>query len=229
LVTGADLAIVNGIGGIPVVAVQSGNVFPRSESNAARSTVSETRAWKIETPGGADAAMRKVYSEHVALTRSWFADLVLRGIYTSEEAAALQDPSGISTWVAPDDQQFGPVPIVARLGERLIAGVDLWQQKRDRYWFISDLIRDQAPQFKGVGRDLVEVAIMWWASRFARTGWGLRVFAMTPEAGAVKWWTDFLKRPADLTGESTKARGFVFGAVGWVLDPGKPMRDLLRP
>jgi hypothetical protein len=190
--------------------------------------VTETRAWKIEVPPGGSSATRKVFPEHLALTRSWFAELVRRGIYTPEEAAALQDPNGTSSWVAPMDQQFGPLPIIARLGDRLIAGVDLWQQKRDHYWFISDLIRDQSVQLKGVGRDIVETAIMWWTDHFARTDWGLRVFAMTREAGAVEWWTDFLNRPPDLTGESTKSRGFVFGAVGWVLNPGKPMRDLLK-
>jgi hypothetical protein len=164
----------------------------------------------------------------MALTRSWFEELVRRGVYSPEEAAALQDPSGISSWTAPMNQQFGPLPIVARVENRLIAGVDLWQQQRDHFWFISDLIRDQSPQFTGVGQEIVEMAIMWWTERLARTGYGLRVFAMTREAGAVKWWTDFLKRPPDLLMESTKSRGFVFGAVGWVLNTGNPMRDLLK-
>ena len=164
----------------------------------------------------------------MGLTRSWFAELVRRGVYSPEEADALRDPAAISSWAAPMNQMFGPVPIVARMENRLIAGVDLWQQQRDRYWFISDLVRDQSAQFTGVGREIVEVSIMWWADRLAKTGYGLRVFAMTREVGAVKWWTDFLKRPPDLTKESTKSRSFVFGAVGWVLNPGKSMRDLLE-
>lgn len=106
--------------------------------------------------------------------------------------------------------------------------MDLWQQKRDHYWFISDLVRDPSPEFKGVGKAVVEAAIMWWMSQFSRTDWGLRVFAMKREVGAVKWWTDFLKRSPDLTGESTKSRDFVFPAVGWILDPERPMRGLLK-
>jgi hypothetical protein len=125
-------------------------------------------------------------------------------------------------------QQFGPLPTIARAGDRLIAGVDLWQQKREHYWFISDLVRDQSPEFKGVGKDVVEAAIMWWMSQFSRTDWGLRVFAMKRETGAVKWWTRFLKRSPDLTRESTISRAFVFPAVGWILVAKRPMGDLLR-
>jgi hypothetical protein len=190
--------------------------------------VTEPRRWKIETPAGTSSEAKRVYPEHMALTRSWFTELVRRGVYSPEEAAALRDPGAISSWAAPTNQLFGPLPIAARVENRLIAGVDLWQQQRDHYWFISDLIRDQSPQFTGVGREIVEMAIMWWTHRLARTGYGLRVFAMTREAGAVTWWTEFLKRRPDLTRESTKSRGYVFGAVGWVLDPGKPMRDLLK-
>jgi hypothetical protein len=190
--------------------------------------VTEPRRWKIETPPGTSSEAKKVYPEHVELTRSWFEELVRRGVYSPEEAAALRDPSAISSWAAPTNQMFGPLPIVARVGNHLIAGVDLWQQQRDHHWFISDLIRDQSPQFAGVGREIVEMAIMSWTDRLARTGYGLRVFAMTREAGAVRWWTDFLKRPPDLTGESTRSRGFAFGAVGWILNTGKPMRDLLK-
>ena len=110
----------------------------------------------------------------------------------------------------------------------MIAGVDLWQQKRDHYWFISDLVRHQSPEFKGVGKDVVEAAIMWWMSQFSRTDWGLRVFAMKREVGAVKWWTQFLKRPPDLWEESTKTGTFIFPAVGWILIAKRPMEVLLK-
>jgi hypothetical protein len=194
-----------------------------------RRNVTETREWKIETPQAARSDMKpKILPEHVLLTQAWVVELVRRGTYTPEEAAALQDPNGISSWAAPMSQQFGPLPTIARAGDRLIAAVDLWQQKRDHYWFISDLVRDQSPEFKGVGKDVVEAAIMWWMSQFSRTDWGLRVFAMKREVGAVKWCTHFLKRSPDLTEESTKSRACVFPAVGWILVATRPTEVLLR-
>jgi hypothetical protein len=185
--------------------------------------VTEEREWKIETPPPASADMKgKIFPEHVLLTHSWMVELVRRGTYSDEEAAALQAPSGVSSWVPPTGQLFGPLPTVARTGDRLIAAVDLWQQRRDHFWFLSDLVRDQALQFKGAGREVVEAAIMWWNVQFARSDWGLRVFAMKRDRGAVNWWTDFLKRAPDLTEESTRSRSIVFPAVGWILDPVKP-------
>ncbi len=181
--------------------------------------MTDLHPWKIETPPRIVSHIKpKIVPEHIALTQSWLAELVRRGIYTREEAAALQDPGGTTSWAAPLDQQFGPLSTIARAGDVVIAGVDLWQQKRAHYWFISDLVRDQSPQFKGVGREIVEMTIMWWMSQFSRTDWGLRVYAITRDIGAVKWWAGYLKRSPDHSGEWIKSRGFVFSAVGWVLN-----------
>ena len=57
----------------------------------------------------------------------------------------------------------GPYTFLARSEGRIIAGVELWQQQRDRYWFLEVLVRDQSPRYKGVGHELVDAALEWLA------------------------------------------------------------------
>jgi hypothetical protein len=150
--------------------------------------------WTVTTPPAAGKLVKTVLSEHVALMHAWWQELIDQGTNTADEVAALQDPGASSSWAAPMQEQFGPVPTIARDGKRVIAGLDMWQQQRDRYWFIADLVRDRSIQYRDVGRDVVESSLMWWTSQFARSGYGLCTFAMNQETSAVEWWTRFLNR-----------------------------------
>jgi len=72
-----------------------------------------------------------------------------------------------------------------------------------------------------VGADLVTAAVGWWRANFGAHGWPLKVHAMEREAGAVAWWTGFLRRPSDFTGAFMRNRPHLFPAVGWVIDSGE--------
>ena len=55
----------------------------------------------------------------------------------------------------------GPLTTVAPMQSKVVAGVELWQQLIDRFWSLEGLIRDQAPEFKGVGADVVGAGVKW--------------------------------------------------------------------
>jgi hypothetical protein len=181
--------------------------------------MTEKLAWVIEMPPKPNPATRpKANSELEALARAWKLSAGYRSLYTPSEMAAIEDPAAVDSWVADKPQMFGPLTILARAHEsgRIVAGVELWQQKRDHYWLLADLVRDQAAEYKGAGREVVDAARGWWAINLQRRGWPLRVYAMAREVGAVGWWSDYLQRPGDLVGE-LKAGDYVFPAVGWVI------------
>jgi hypothetical protein len=152
-----------------------------------------------------------------ALIERWMDHLVENGTYTSAEMAALRDPNGVRSWAPPP--LHGPRTTLAFLDKHVISGVELWQRKEPTGWFLDNLIRDQAPEFKGVGREVVENAMGWWASQFRRLDQPLRVHAMVREPGAVKWWTTFMNRPHDFSGAFVRAHGLKFDAVGWIVYP----------
>jgi NAD(P)-dependent dehydrogenase (short-subunit alcohol dehydrogenase family) len=109
--------------------------------------------------------------------------------------------------------------LTARSDGQVVAGVELWQQQRDRYWFLEMLIRDQARIYAGVGAEVAKAAIAW-LSRFLReTGspYGVRVHAMAQEERAVKFWTSLTGRGPDFDDAYQRAGEFRFPAVGWVI------------
>jgi hypothetical protein len=147
----------------------------------------------------------------------WRDRLVAQGVYSQEEMAAL---IGAEISWAPPDRLFGPLTTVARVDGQVIGGVELWEQQRDRFWFVDCLIRDPAPQFKGVGVDLYRAALAWWIGRLGRRGWPLKVHSMEREEAAVRWWTQQLGRPPDFADAFMRKGGYEFKAVGWTVHPG---------
>jgi hypothetical protein len=106
------------------------------------------------------------------------------------------------------------------VNQRIIAGVEAFQRTNPPRWFFDNLIRDHSlPQYKSVGRQVMQSAIGWWLATYRRLEQPLVVHAIEREDGAVKWWTDFLKRGPDYKGESIQSRGMTFPAVGWVIHP----------
>jgi hypothetical protein len=125
------------------------------------------------------------------------------------------------SWAAPPDQQAGPMTLVATSNGQVMAGIELWQQIRDRYWFLEGLIRDQATTYKGVGAEVADAAIAYLADVIADSGrrYGMRVHAMAREKGAVKFWADLLGRKPDFEDAYMKTPGYLFPAVGWIIVP----------
>jgi len=152
----------------------------------------------------------------VALSKAWREHLVRERIYTRDEMDALEDPARVTSWAAPPDQQYGPRTMLARSDGDIVAGVELWQQQRDRYWFLESLIRDQSDRFKGLGHELVDAAVAYF-HEMNINGYGLRVHAMAREQGAVWFWTRHLHRDPDFVNASVWSRGLNFPAVGWVI------------
>jgi hypothetical protein len=140
--------------------------------------------------------------------------LVENGTYTPAQAAALRDPDAIRSWAAPS--LYGPRTTLAIADRRVVGGIELFQRQPPA-WFMDNLIRDQSAEFKGVGRQVVESAIGWWLSRFGSFAQPLRVHAMGREPGALMWWTSFLGRAPDFSGESVQSHGLSFEAVGWII------------
>lgn len=175
-------------------------------------------SWQVASSPvpGPDPAVR-----HLAAL--WRDEEVRLGIYTRAEMDALElpitDPSRECSWVAPPAQQFGPLTLTARSSGRVIAGVELWQQQRDRYWFLEMLIRDQASDYAGAGRDVARAAVDWLQGFIleANSPYGIRVHAMSRETRAVNFWTKFLGRGPDSTKHFQRGGGFTFPAVGWII------------
>lgn len=177
-------------------------------------------AWRVASSPllGPDSSVRQ-------LAALWRDEEVRLGIYTKEEMDALAlpmtDPSRECSWAAPENQQQGPWTVRAMSNGQVIAGVELWMQHRDRYWFLEMLIRDQAATYAGVGREVAMSAI-GWVSRLleeTRSPYGLRVHAMAREKRAVKFWTDLIGRQPDNTDHFQRGREFTFPAVGWLIIP----------
>ena len=181
--------------------------------------MTDDRAWVIEVPPRPDSSTRPALDPELqALARAWKSSAEFRSLYTADEIAAMERADAVDSWAAEPWRMFGPLTILARdrNTRRVVAGVELWQQKQDRYWFLADLVRDQASEYRGVGREVVEVARGWWATKLRQAGWPLRVYAMTREVGAVRFWSNYLGRAPELTGEM-RSGNVVLGAVGWVV------------
>ncbi len=139
------------------------------------------------------------------------------GVYSQEEMDAFRGAE--VSWGAEPERMFGPLATEARVGGRVVGGVELWQQQRDEFWFLEAMIRDPAPEFKGVGADVLRATIEWWMQTYAGTGYGLRVHSMEREKDAVNWWTWQIGRPPDFTDAFVRNGPHFFPAVGWVLHP----------
>ena len=167
---------------------------------------------------GEDPAVRQ-------LAAQWRDEQVRLGIYTRQEMEALElpmtDPSRECSWAAPSDQQQGPWTLRAMANGQVIAGVELWMQHRDRYWFLEMLIRDQAPAYAGVGREVARNAFGWVSQYLdaTRSPYGLRVHAMAREVRAVNFWTGLIGREPDARNHFQRGRDFTFPAVGWTIIP----------
>ena len=151
--------------------------------------------------------------------RVWLDELVWRGDYTPEEIAAQEDPVRQCSWAPDPANLYGPLTTVAMSAGKVIGGVELWHNYRDAFSFLEMLIRDQAPEFKGVGADLVRAAVSWWIANYASFGYELRVHSMVRETGAVGWWTRYMSRPSDFTDAFIRHGDFYFPAVGWIIYP----------
>jgi len=149
--------------------------------------------------------------------KRWQRQLVANQTYSAPEMSAMTDPAKVCSWAPPP--LHGPRTTLAMVGQKVIAGVELWQRRGPTSWFLENLIRDQAPEFKGVGRDVVEAAMRWWHATYGRYITEVRVHAMAREPVAVRWWTDFLQRPPDYSGEFIQSGSMTFPAVGWVVHP----------
>ncbi len=149
-------------------------------------------------------------------------ELLRAGLYTEDEMDAL-DLSAIDgerevSWAAPAESMAGPLTIVAVSDEdAVVAGVEMWQQQRDRFWFLEVLVRDQAPVYKGAGAAVANAAIAWLVGH---SDYGIRVHAMARETRAVAFWSRLLGRAPDFSDAFQRSRGFYFPAVGWVIRAG---------
>jgi hypothetical protein len=135
--------------------------------------------------------------------------VVRDGVYTRKEMEALESADHAASWAAPKDEQHGPYTFLARSDGRIVAGVQLWQQQRDRYSFLEMLVRDQLARYRGVGHELVDVALEWLFG-MNRNGYDVRVHAMAGEEIAVRFWTRHLRREADFTDAFIQSRTSVF-------------------
>lgn len=104
------------------------------------------------------------------------------------------------------------------VGRQRWSGVELWQNLRDRFWFLENLIRNQDDRYRGTGREVVSMAIAWLGEVIRVSGrrYGLRVHAMA-KVGAVAWWTHYLGRDPDFDTAYMKVGDLVFPAFGWIL------------
>ncbi len=175
---------------------------------------STSKPWTI----GAGPGLPPAVPELMRLAAEWRRQLVSDQVYTEVELEALQDPNRETSWAAPPDQQYGPMTMLVRSEQRVVAGVELWHQHRDRYWFLENLVRDQSPEFKGVGHDVVDAALAWFVG-IVRNCYGLHVHAMAGEPVTVRFWTRQVGREPDFADAYIRSRTFHFPAVGWIIVP----------
>jgi hypothetical protein len=158
------------------------------------------------------------------LSAAWLDELVRRMVYSRDEMDALELPTDQGrecSWAAPPELQAGPLTLIATAKHQVVAGVELWQQLRDRYWFLEGLVRNQAPAYKGVGREVATAAMAYLFDVIEGSGgrYGMRVHAMSREVGAVKFWTDLMNRKPDFEDAFMKTPDYLFPAVGWIIVP----------
>ncbi len=132
--------------------------------------------------------------------------------------AALMDPHAECSWAAPDDMQGGPWTFVARSDDgQVIAGVELLPQKRDRFWYLDMLVRDQAWNYKGVGAAIANKAIGWLMRETEAGPCGVRLHAMERERRLVDWWNELLVQQPDFRDAFVRTADHHFPAVGWII------------
>ncbi len=185
--------------------------------------------WKIIPPKPPSFGPPPPVPEVRALMRIWLDRLVQRGDYTQEEIAAQEDRARECSWAAEPARMYGPLSTVAMSAGKVIGGVELWENQRDRFWFLELLVRDQASEFKGVGADLVRAAVGWWIDKYSPYGLSLRVHSMAREAGAVQWWTKYIGRQPDFADAFIRNADYLFSAVGWIIYPGTSRARAGRP
>jgi hypothetical protein len=97
-------------------------------------------------------------------------------VYSREEMNALTNPRGREcSWAAPEEMLSKPWTFVARSNDdRVIAGVEIVQQKRDSFCFLDLLVRDQAPEYKGAGKEVALEAIGWLMRQTEEGPYGVR-------------------------------------------------------
>ncbi len=182
-----------------------------------RGGVARGRAWTIVLPTRPAIGPPQRVPKLVRLNEAHLKRLVASGVYSQDEMDAFRGAD--VSWGAEPERMFGPLTTEARVGGRVVGGVELWQQQRDEFWFLEAMIRDPAPEFKGVGADVLRATIEWWRVTYAGTGYGLRVHSMVREEAAASWWTWQIGRPPDFTDAFVRNSHHVFPAVGWILHP----------
>ena len=179
-----------------------------------------TPAWTIDVPTGSMFRTPKPVPEVRALFQPHRAKLVESGVYSQEEMDAQTSKEADVSWAADEHQMAGPLTTVARVDGRVVAGIELWHQRHDRFWFLEGLIRDQAQEFRGVGIDLFHAVFSWWMQNFGDEGEPLKVHSMVRERDAVRWWTRRIGRPPDFIDAYIESGNYRFEAVGWILARG---------
>ncbi len=89
---------------------------------------------------------------------------------------------------------------------------------QQRYCFLEGLIRDQAPEFAGLGVDLVDTAVARWRSSSFLSRFAIRVHSMKREWAAVRFWTRYLRRGPDFCDAYVAHADHRFEAVGWMVE-----------
>lgn len=177
--------------------------------------------WSIALPpsGNPDGTAPPPNQELRALMDNATNRLVEDRTYTAQEMAAIRDLDAVRSWAPPP--LHGPRTTLAYVGGRVVGGAELFQRQNPPAWFLDNLVRDPSPEFKGVGREVVQAAIGWWLAlnRFGRLEQPLRVHAMVRETHAREWWTWFFNRPPDFSGAFVQSRGLRFDAAGWITYP----------
>jgi hypothetical protein len=178
-----------------------------------------SKSWRVPID-----TVHRVVPELRVMSSDWLDELHQRGIYTAPELAALRTPTTQGrqcSWAANPNELAGRLTQVALSGDAVVAGVELWQNQRDRYWFLEGLIRNQSRRFKGAGREVVSMAVAYVSDVIKDSGrrYGLRVHAMSRELDAVAWWTRYVGRTPDFDTAYMRINDLVFSAVGWVLVP----------
>jgi hypothetical protein len=179
------------------------------------------RKWTVTGPHGVVSELRDMFGP-------WRQELLRQHVYTPAEMsqlAAEKENGWECSWSAPPEALAGPATFVARLEDgELVAGVELWRQDRDRYWFLEGLIRNLDPAFKSAGFDIVNAALQWVERRIdeseSESGYGVRVHAMSREATAVKFWSRYLDRRQDFGDAFIKTADYRFPALGWIIRAG---------
>jgi hypothetical protein len=168
--------------------------------------------------------VHRIVPEVRAMSAAWLDELEHRRIYTAAELDALRLPTTEGrecSWAPSPDELAGPLTQVALSDGEVVAGVEIWQNLGDRFWFLEGLIRNQDDKFRGAGRDVVAMALAWLSDVLPNSGrlYGVRVHAMARETDAIAWWTRYLGRTPDFDTAYMKTADFFFPAVGWILVP----------